>query len=52
LGFTGYYERVEALQGARTGTFYRLFFVPGTAHCGGGLKLPYDGDAGVGERAD
>ena len=38
LGTVDYYETVERTMGGRTATqgFFRLFMVPGMAHCGGG----------------
>src|SRR5262245_38985305 len=32
-----YYERAVAANGPRTRDFFRLFMVPGMAHCGGGI---------------
>ena len=32
-----YYERATAVNGPRTPEFFRLFMVPGMAHCGGGV---------------
>ena len=32
----GYYETVTKTMGPSTADFYRLFMVPGMAHCGGG----------------
>lgn len=41
LGTVDYRERVERLMGgnARVNDFYRLFLLPGVAHCGGGPGL-------------
>ncbi len=36
MGVT-YYERAVAKNGAQTRDFFRLFMVPGMAHCGGGV---------------
>jgi feruloyl esterase len=32
-----YYEQAKAKNGADTASFFRLFMVPGMAHCGGGI---------------
>ena len=32
-----YYEKVAAKFGSQTGDFFRLFMVPGMAHCRGGV---------------
>ena len=32
-----YYERATAVNGPRTPEFFRLFMIPGMAHCGGGI---------------
>ena len=32
-----YYEQATAKNGAETPDFFRLFMVPGMAHCGGGI---------------
>jgi feruloyl esterase len=32
-----YYEQATAKNGSDTGGFFRLFMVPGMAHCGGGI---------------
>jgi Tannase and feruloyl esterase len=32
-----YYERATAVNGSRTQEFFRLFMIPGMAHCGGGV---------------
>ena len=36
MGVT-YYEQAVAKNGPKTGEFFRLFMVPGMAHCGGGV---------------
>ena len=36
MGVT-YYERAVAKNGPKTADFFRLFMVPGMAHCGGGV---------------
>jgi tannase/feruloyl esterase len=32
-----YYERAVSTNGSKTRDFFRLFMVPGMAHCGGGV---------------
>jgi feruloyl esterase len=32
-----YYERAVKTNGSRTGDFFRLFMMPGMAHCAGGV---------------
>lgn len=41
-----YYEQVQALHGAQTGDFMRLFMVPGMGHCSGGSGAVVFGNGG------
>lgn len=47
----GYYERVDAAMGGHqaTGSFFRLFMVPGMTHCGGGPGPNFFGGFGPSE---